>query len=485
MGALAKEDRENLIILLAFGLVLRIYAFSQIYMISLDGAFQYIPVAKLFFQGEYLQALAQPQLPLYPFLISVLSHITGNFELSGQLISIIFSLLAVFPLYLIGKSLFGPRAGFWTTVLYLINPLMLHSSVDVLKEGLLIFLFFSSVYCSLRFLQEGKPTWLIWTVSLAAVGALVRMIALVVLVVLGLWLGYGILRGKLKERMSSYRYLWVFVSILGGILVFVIAVIWNWEFLTTKKVYALIRNFFIQWFGYQRLTVFRIGADIFYIIVRFAEKTYVLPFLLALFGLGWRMRAREFSAEEKYLTLLMGMFIVSFFPFLYASGRYLLPAIFLFYLWAGFGFVKIRELIDSRFTRYPKLTAVIPVMILLGVMLPISLQPQRLDKIGRKEVGLWLREQSMTPPRILTNIPRAAYYAGGQYVSFPQHVSVEKILYTGRQAKVDYLVIEEKGSEISHSLGSFAQNGELELILRHTYGREGRTIYVYRWGERG
>src|SRR4030042_5428578 len=183
-----KEDRKNLIILLSFGLMLRFYAFSQIYMIANDGAFQYIPVAKLFYPGEYLQALLQPQLPLYPFLISVLSHITGNFELSGQLISIIFSLLAVFPLYLIGRFLFGPRAGFWATILYLINPLMLHCSVDVLKEGVLIFLFFSSVYCSLRFLQEGSGRWLIWTVVFPAAGALVSMIALVLLVGLGVWL---------------------------------------------------------------------------------------------------------------------------------------------------------------------------------------------------------------------------------------------------------------------------------------------------------
>src|SRR4030042_3151438 len=101
---LKKEDRNNLIILLSFGLVLRLYSFSQIYMITLDGALQYIPAAKLFYHGAYLQALLQPQLPLYPFLISILSHVTGDFEPAGQLISILFSLLAVFPLYFIAKS---------------------------------------------------------------------------------------------------------------------------------------------------------------------------------------------------------------------------------------------------------------------------------------------------------------------------------------------------------------------------------------------
>jgi 4-amino-4-deoxy-L-arabinose transferase-like glycosyltransferase len=449
-------------------------------MISNDGAFQYIPVAKLFYQGDYFQALLQPQLPLYPFLIAIFSHITGDFELAGQLISIFFSLLAVLPLYLIGKFLFGPRAGFWTTVLYLIHPLMLRSSVDVLKEGLVIFFFFSSVYCSLWFLQNGKRVWLFWTVAFAIVGALFRMIILEILVVLGLWLGYGALRGRLQERRLACRYLGVVAPILGGILVFLIAVIWDWEFLTTKKVYGLIRNFFIQWFGYQKPNLFWVGAQCFHIIVRFIEKAYPLPFLLALFGLGGRVRAKEFGAEEKYLAILIAVLIIVFFLLLDASGRWLLLTIFLSYLWAGLGFITLRELIDRRFTRYPRLNAVVIVIILLGTILPISLQPQRLDKIGRKEVGLWLQERSLSSPVILTNIPRVVYYARGEYVSIPPQATPEEIVRKGAKESIDYLVIEEKGSGLSESFIPFEKKGELELVLRHPYGRKGRTIYVYK-----
>jgi len=49
-----KEDKRNLIILFAIGVASRLYAFSLTFMISNDGAFQYIPVAKLFYDGEYL-----------------------------------------------------------------------------------------------------------------------------------------------------------------------------------------------------------------------------------------------------------------------------------------------------------------------------------------------------------------------------------------------------------------------------------------------
>jgi len=477
---LSKEDKGNLITLLALGLVLRLYAFSQIYLIAKDGAFQYIPVAKLFYEGEYLQALLQPQLPLYPFLLSLFSHITGDFELAGQLISIIFSILAVFPLYFIGKSLFGPKPAFWTTLLYLINPLMLWSSVDVLKEGAFIFFFFSSVYCSLEFLREGRRAWLIWTVVFAVAGALTRMITLEVLLVLGLWLVYVGLRERLREKKLAYRYLFVVILFFGVIMAFVIPGIWGWEFWIVKKPYAAAEGILQRWFVYQLPSLSHIGERSLYIIGRFIEKAYPLPFLLALVGLGWRVKAKEFGTEERYIALLMVALIIIFFPLLYASGRYLLPAIFLFYLWAGFGFVKMREFIDNRFTRYPKLNAVIFVMLILLTIVPISLQPQRLDKIGRKEVGLWLREQSLSPPLILTNIPRVAYYAGGRYLSIPPKATPEKIVNRGKRAGIDYLVIEEKRSSISKSLTPFEKEGELELILRHPYGRKGRIIYVYR-----
>jgi len=475
-----REDKRNLILLLAIGLALKLYAFCGFFVIAIDGAFQYIPVAKLFYHGEYLQALQQPQLPLYPFLISILTHVTGNFELSGQLLSIIFSLAALFPLYLIGKSLFGPKAAFWTAILYLVNPLMLYCSVDVLKEGLLIFLFFSSLYGSLRFLQEGRIQWLIFTVVFAAAGALVSMIAIVVLVVLGGWLGYAVLRVRARERELAYRYLWVVIVAAGALLIFLIPGVLGWEFLISKKPYKLIEDIFYRWFVAEWPTFSQIGASSLAIVGRFIEKTGALPFNLALFGIGWRVKVKEFSAEERYLAAMMVVLIFIFFPQLYASGRYHLPAIFILYFWAGFGFARLLELLERRFKRHSRRVALISIIVLLITILPLSLKPQRLDKLGHKEAGLWLRKQAPSPPVILTDDPRVAYYAGGTYALIPPKATPEEIVKKGEKEKADYLVVEGKGTGISDAFGPFEKKGALELVLRHPYGWKGRTVYVYK-----
>jgi hypothetical protein len=477
---IAQEDSKNLIFLLVIGVMTRLYGFFQIYMIANDGAFQYIPVAKLFYHGAYLEALRQPQLPLYPFLISIVTHISGDFELSGQLISIVFSLLAIFPLYMIAQSLFDSKTGLWSTLLYLVNPLMLHSSVDVLKEGLLIFLFFSSVYCSLRFFQEGQGRWLIWTVVFTAAGALVSVISLTVVVVMGGLVTYRALRGRENERELLYRYRWPVIMVAGMMVLFFVLGLLGGDFLRTKKPYMVVESIFNRWFVSEWPRLTQIGERLVYILDRFIEKTYYVPLPFATFGLVWKVKTGEFSAEERYLALLTGVLIAILFPNLYASGRYLLPAIFLLYLLAGFGFAKILELLTMRFAKYYRLTSIILIIILFGSMVSFSLKPQRLNKVGYKEVGLWLREHTLTPPLVLTPDPRVAYYAGGKYVMTTAEATPGEIVQKGQEEHVGYLIVEQRGKKDAGPLASFEREGVLEFVLRQPLGEKGIDIYVYK-----
>ena len=77
--------------------------FSQIYLISIDGAFQYIPVAKLFAWGEYREAINQLSTSILSFFNSILSKVIGNLEVSGQIISIITSHIGSYSLISSGK----------------------------------------------------------------------------------------------------------------------------------------------------------------------------------------------------------------------------------------------------------------------------------------------------------------------------------------------------------------------------------------------
>jgi hypothetical protein len=306
------------------------------------------------------------------------------------------------------------------------------------------------------------------------------MISLVVLVVMGAWLGYGVLRGREHERRLAYSYLWVAVAAFGIILIAFIPGLLGWGYWITKKPYKVIEGIFYRWFVYDWPSLSRIGESVVSVVDRFIEKTYYIPLPLAGFGLWWRVKAKEVSAAGLYLAFLMVVLIISLFPFPQPSGRYHLPAIFLLYLTAGFGFAKVRELIKSRFRRYPWLAAVIPVIIIVGAMLSFALQPQRPDKSGYKEAGLWLQKQSATPPLILTDDPRVAYYAGGEYIAIPPEAKPEEVVTRGiKEERADYLVMEGKGTAIADAFAPFEKKGELKLVLSRPSGRKGRTIYVY------
>ncbi|UCE74467.1 MAG: glycosyltransferase family 39 protein [Methanomassiliicoccales archaeon] len=472
----SKEDRRNVLALLMVGLALKLYAFSQMYLISDDGAFQYLPVAKLFYEGKYLQALTQPQLPLYPFLISALTRLMGNPELAGQVISIVFSLFAVVPLYFLGRTLFGAKSAFWTGLLYLVNPVMLKTSVDVLKEGLVVFFVLSAVYCSVRFLVEGGGLWFIWAVILSILGALTRITALSVLFALCVWLGYQYVRGGPSDGKRAYPYHWaaLFMAAVGLALIF--PGLMGWDVMVTKKYYGVAREVISKW-----PSVLHLEQKLVYAAAQFVTVACLVPFVVALVAMGSRIRAREFNAEEWYLVLLIILTVPSF--LIRDSSRYLLPAVFLLYVWAGHGLVKAKEYIDKRYPGHSKLAAVVVVTVVLASILPMSLRPQRLGKVGRREVGLWLKQQPVAAPVIVTNVPRVAYYAGGHHILVDAEVmSMDEIIQLARGNRADYLALEvdAEASAGERTSTPFEGQNSVRLVLTHPYGRHGTTIYVYK-----
>ena len=75
----------------------------------------------------------------------------------------------------------------------------------------------------------------------------------------------------------------------------------------------------------------------------------------------------------------------------------------------------------------------IVLMIVVSVLLPKTLKPQRFDKLGIKEVGQWVKEHSHKPdPVILSVSARNAYYAKGRHI---QMGSINDALFLARERK--------------------------------------------------
>jgi len=439
-----KSDWQSISVLLGFGFLTRIIFFSQIYLISIDGAFQYIPVAKLFAWGEYREAINQLQLPFYPFLIAILSKVIGNLEVSGQIISIIASLLAVIPLFLLGKSIFGETAAFWAGIFYFLNPEMLQRSVDVLKEGLLIFLLFSAIYLFSLFLKRRGIYWLLASTLLTLLAVMTRVVSLIFVPVFIFWIFF--LKKKVFDVGFSKRlgYLLLIIvvcaTVIVPLMIDVKAVTGKWDISKkTVTVHSLIESIFFD----KAVEIGEVERAPFSLIGKFIKVYHPILLLFFLAGLiRRRVIPRNFFNEMFLFSFIFGYLIIIGLM-MWSTHRYLLFPILFSYLWAGAGVLEIQEKV-MRIIRLSRESVNIRLIILIFIIfLPVLLNPYRVEKLERKAIGLWIKGEEMGRPFIMTDAQRVAYYAEGELLlmnKWNYRENISKAIAKG----IKYIVVEEK-----------------------------------------
>ena len=151
----AKNETSDLVFLFLVTLLLSIYLFFNMHVISLDGLSQHIPMAKMFAAGSFREALSYSgQQPLYAFLVSLASRGVGDVELAARLVSSLFGILLVFPAYLLVKEISDRRVAFLSVLFLAVHPYIRRFSADVLKESTYLFFFATSLWLILRALRR-------------------------------------------------------------------------------------------------------------------------------------------------------------------------------------------------------------------------------------------------------------------------------------------------------------------------------------------
>ena len=135
----------------------------------------------------------------------------------------------------------------------------------------------------------------------------------------------------------------------------------------------------------------------------------------------------------------------------YPSRRHLMPVVIPAIFFVGLGIyvvgawthkkfhncnfiIGFKELLKSTWK-----VQLIVLMIVVSVLLPKTLKPQRFDKHGIKEVAQWVKEHSNKPfPSILSTFARNAYYADGKHVHMG---SIKNVLASAQTKKVDYILL--------------------------------------------
>ena len=135
----------------------------------------------------------------------------------------------------------------------------------------------------------------------------------------------------------------------------------------------------------------------------------------------------------------------------YPSRRHLMPLVIPAVFFVGLGLYVIGAWTHKKFHNCNSIVGfkellkstwnvqLIVLMIVVSVLLPKTLKPQRFDKHGIKVVGQWVRTNShKSSPAILSSSLRNTYYSGGKHF---QADNINGALVYARAENVDYILL--------------------------------------------
>ncbi|MFH1038892.1 MAG: glycosyltransferase family 39 protein [PVC group bacterium] len=157
-----KQTGQLLFLIFLLVLGLRIWSLSCYRFVGADGGIDGVSMAvsgKNLFSGNGLVFQGRAETihsPAFPVLVGLFWAVTGNLELGGQLVSVVFGALLVFPVFWMGKILFDGRIGIYAALLSAVLPPFIYTSTEIRVVSLYTTLFIFSLLLIYRFaLQPG------------------------------------------------------------------------------------------------------------------------------------------------------------------------------------------------------------------------------------------------------------------------------------------------------------------------------------------
>jgi 4-amino-4-deoxy-L-arabinose transferase-like glycosyltransferase len=502
-------------ILLIISISVRIYLGFFTYVIKNDSV-AFIQNAKYFADGDFLSGLRHDFHPLYSFLMAVLYKAIPDMELSGTIVSISFGTLTVIVFYLIGKSVFGRKVSFVSSVVLALHPYAVRFSVDIISESTYFFFFISAL--GLGFFAIVKRKYYLFALAgiSSAFAYLVRPEGIGIIIIVAGWcILKDLTKFKIvwKEKLVSVLILATsFLVFSMPYLVYIQKETGHWS-LTKKKDLSKVVGIDVvlssgngknlkkeKGDGYTKKknvsqaakTIAKLnkqGSDksttssdkkitkqnthvridlkklkidvnsILYILDKYLTTFHPFLFVLLIIGVIKWTRVRKVRYFGFYIASIIVFYLLVFYrlnlayapAFHYPSRRHLIPLVIPAIFCVGIGVYATGSWIHEKF-QFDKLKSglrgrlrnvwiaqLLILIIIISVLLPKTLKPQRSDKLGIKKAGQWIRENShIQSPAILSDSFRNAYYAGGKHVHIER---IEQAINLAREKKPDYMLI--------------------------------------------
>ena len=135
------------------------------------------------FSDIFRTSLEDPNGPVFQVLLKVWISIFGISEFAARLLPAIFGSLIIWPLYLLGKSLFNKEVGFFAIILCTVSNEILFWSHELRSYTLVVFLSIWSFYYFFKILKNGNKIDIIWYWLVTTILLFTHLTASMVLIV--------------------------------------------------------------------------------------------------------------------------------------------------------------------------------------------------------------------------------------------------------------------------------------------------------------
>ena len=408
-----------LVLILAIGFILRIYAFFMVLIISRDSPL-YLYQAMVLAKGNLnlldLCGFSSriKEINLFSVAIVPFYYLFRDWEIAGKFVSLVSSFLSLVLLYFILRNFLKGLILYLVLLVYSFNPTLIEESAEVMRESFFTLLVLLGIWFFIKGYQSMDKRKifffvlanLFWILSSWVRVEGIFLIVLSFLYILGLFI-FSRDKKSLLTTLLSFSFI-LLIILLGGI--------WYVNFykgflLVELKGKLTLLNPFEQPFAKalknfryldipmpspyfwdilkQNLWLVAFGTTFFY---KFIPAIHFPIFLLFLAGFK---NLKNFIKEKPlvvyFLMLSIGYFIgLWYFTFTkwYMEKRYMLPLLYFVSPLVALGIINVKNFLEQRFNLYSnKAVVFLIVYIVLFSSLKVF-QPERVDKLWLKQVAL-------------------------------------------------------------------------------------------------
>mgnify|MGYP001035709548 CR=1 FL=1 len=503
MWLAVERDKVNLFVLLGAAICVRVPHLISPYVINPD-AIDYIMSAKALAQGKWTEGFQLSHASIYPVLISLVGPLVGDWVWAARAITTLFGVLTLVPLYYVSRKVIHWPWSAIPSLSYCLSPTLTHYSMDVIREPISWFLLLSTIWTIFKAWESKGAIWYLLGGILLFLATANRLDGLIA--VAGI-LAWKVIRLVSKRGFSRFGkeislFLFPFLLALVVLLAFFPGPLKTHDLLELETYERQLQGAFSATGGLNEAKVQQILEGIPYSRLRHFfssawENRHLLllwdllkhwigaahPLLFVVSLLGFISWARWKEDPRWWLLFLFALmwFVVAYLRICGAfaiSKRHLGPLVICGYMFASLGLFSAKEWISlKKGMSFSKLPVILILCLLALSTLPLTLRPQRQEKVVRRLAGEWIKSQRIQAPVVATEHQIIAFYAGGIWLPLKDLIEGEA------SYGVDFLVVEEGRVSMDLASGKLEEKGmRVQMVKRLEHC--GRTLTVYRVLER-